>query len=392
MMAPDIGQEGAEDVRTVKNIIINLVDSVIYSQRALDIKADIERLKHEISDRLARVNEVNLNISSALKRYEEEDAIKIFLDTRKQILDFTTLALEQYKKKLEKELNQNIKEKEEERISDETKALRSLEAFLAKDPLPLEELGITIKAIEGGYEGRARYRCGQGIKYEFTLNARNVDVFRNFLEFITLAKGLRIPIRTGGSWIAKEPVVDYEKMGKYYMTSSELSKEHLISTFTNHEKNSEFRFVYSKSEETAFVHVEYKNKAETVDITSQPALNKNLKTEELKESLDKITEAMITLEDNKLKLSKLSLNEEDLLGEMRYYDFLVQVIKLLSPGVKEAFSYLIEKGENLISEKKNGETDRNYIEARIKLLKERSAEIFKLLNLEYMISEETEES
>lgn len=392
MMTPDTGQEGSEDTRMVKNIIINLVDSVVYSQRASDVKSDIEKIKREISDRLGKVNEVAAGISSVLKNYEEEDAIKAFADTRKQITEFTSMALDQYRKKLEKELTTSISEKEEEVISDETKALRSLESFLAKDPLPLEDLGITVKATEGGYEGRARYRCGQGIKYEFTLNTRNVEVFRNLLEFTSFAKGIKIPVRTGGSWIAREPAVDFERMGKYYLSSSELSKEHLISVFTNQEKGSEFRFVYSKSEETSFVHIEYKDKAETVDITSQPALNKNLDTDALRSAFDSLMESLSILEDNKLKLSRLTLNDDDLISEMRCFDFLIQVIRLLSPPVKEAFAFLIEKAGNYITEKKNGETDREYIESRLKLLGERAPEIMKLLDLDFMQKNEAEES
>ena len=240
-----------------------------------------------------------------------------------------------------------------------------MQAFLSNDPLDILDYSIGIKWVNGAYEGIARYSCQNGIEYDFTLNIRDFEMLKESLKFSTLEKGLKIPVRSASTWIGKEPQLDYEKLDRYNLVSTTINKGNLFVVFQDFEKSSSFTFVMSRGTENSFLSVEYKDENGSMDITSQPAMNNTLEIERIEDPLDRIYGTLLELEQNRLKLSKLSVNGNDILSGPSYLEFGRIVFGLMKENFKEYISTLSEKNSD---PSVNNGFSKSYVRDRLRVL------------------------
>ena len=380
MISGNANQQASSYGYIAKGILSNLFDAISYSRRSADKRDDSEKLQKEMGAKLSRSDELYQSISRMIKQYYEE----IGLDTIKENLDsitsFANVSLDQVKTKISKAYASKIKEIGEEVESNRTLSVKALEAFVSGNYLPVRENSIILKSVEGGYDARAKYLSDGGIEYDFSLNAKNLDIFRDTLFFSSLIKAFRIPVGTAGTWISKEPVIDYEKADRYVMTSAELSGDNLICNFGDDSKQSSFKFIFSKGINAPSLSVDYTDPGKQVDITSQPALNKNLDTDSLSSALNRVMSSMKSLESHKLRLLKLSVGDDDILSSTNYVKFMKSVIDTAGPDFKSVFQKILESDFTPSPEfEKNGIT-KDYIASRLKNIGDSSKELVGFLS------------
>ncbi|MCL5678668.1 MAG: hypothetical protein M1301_00365 [Candidatus Thermoplasmatota archaeon] len=380
MISGNANQNASSYGYIAKGILSNLFDAISYSRRSADKRDDSEKLQKEMGAKLSRSDELFQSINRMIKQYYEE----IGLDTIKENLDsitsFANVSLDQVKTKISKAYSSKIKEIGEEIESNRTLSVKALEAFVSGNYLPVRENSIILKSVEGGYDARAKYLSDGGIEYDFSLNAKNLDIFRDILFFSSLIKAFRIPVGTAGTWISKEPVIDYEKVDRYVMTSAELSGDNLICNFGDDSKQSSFKFIFSKGINAPSLSVDYTDPGKQVDITSQPALNKNLDTDSLSAALNRVMSSMKSLESHKLRLLKLSVGDDDILSSTNYVKFMKSVIDIAGPDFKPVFQKILESDFTPSPEfEKNGIT-KDYISSRLKNIGDSSKELLEFLS------------
>jgi hypothetical protein len=237
----------------------------------------------------------------------------------------------------------------------------------------VNERNFSIKFTEGAYDVRIKNRCPKDIYYEFAANTKNSDLLKSQLYFAALSKGYKIPVRTAETWISKDPAVDYERMDRYYLDSAELTKQNLSVVFVDPEKESQFRIVLSRADSSIFLDVEYSDKLQKVDVTSQPALNNKLESGELTSIMDRLTRSIADLQEKKLKLLKLNLRDNDVLTKMNYFDLIITIFGIIEEDVSNLITRLLAGEKITISG--NDVLDSEFMKDKLAMFEERAKEV-----------------
>lgn len=247
----------------------------------------------------------------------------------RKINEFAALAIQQTKDRVKAKLEATLEEMASESRSEELKAKRSLESYLAATPLPVTDEGISLELSDSSYSAKAEYKCPGEIEYEFLLNTASSLRFRGELMFSGVLKGVKLPVRLGKTWLRREPVLDFEKLDEYALTKARASKNHLEATFVNHGTNSVVNFVFSRSGNDSFVTIEYSDDKGKVDVTGEAALSKHLDLQSMKGATGRLLDAIIDLRKDKLQLSKLECAGEDVLATLDCLGFMQRVVLVL---------------------------------------------------------------
>ncbi len=372
-MAQSDMQEEMEYARTLYYALTDLLDAISYSDRAMEDQKDLEEFNNQIKARMDRVDRIKDDISKLLKTFQEESGSTGFQEYADQLLEFTGVLLGRYKDKVSKDIASNQQEIINSVESDRSKATKSAEAFLARDPIPVNERNFSIKFTEGAYDVRIKNRCPRDIYYEFAANTKNSDLLKSQLYFAALSKGYKIPVRTAETWISKDPAVDYERMDRYYLDSAELTKQNLSVVFVDPEKESQFRIVLSRADSSIFLDVEYSDKLQKVDVTSQPALNNKLESGELTSIMDRLTRSIADLQEKKLKLLKLNLRDNDVLTKMNYFDLIITIFGIIEEDVSNLITRLLAGEKITISG--NDVLDSEFMKDKLAMFEERAKEV-----------------
>ncbi|EQB71443.1 MAG: hypothetical protein AMDU1_APLC00026G0006 [Thermoplasmatales archaeon A-plasma] len=191
------------------------------------------------------------------------------------------------------------------------------------------------------------------------------------MEVDTLVKGIKLPARIGKTWVSKDPVVDLKKLDHYFLSSAVLSPTNLVLTFSNDETDSSYTFHSSVSEDSHFLEIEYRDQMQTVNITSQPAMNSAVNRDVLISLISQIRVAMLYLRDHKLRLSRLILREIDILATMKVTDLFYTILEILSPLITQEVTGVLGSTQEIDDSDQGGLT-RNFIYQRLSLLGDRS--------------------
>ncbi len=360
-----------EGAKLTRQVLTELIDAVVNSDRAADCSAELTDLQKRMEESIRRERDIYNQIAAVLDAYEKEEGMDQFTIYRDSILDHTRASLQGYEEKLIPALKADIDSKTQEMNSYRAKSTKAIEAFLSREPLPLLEWEIRLKYVDGGYE--ARYICTSqhDLQYEFLLNSSEVEFLKSKMEVDTLVKGIKLPARIGKTWVSKEPVIDFEKLDHYYLSSAVLSPTNLVLTFTNDETDSAYTFHSSVSEDSHFLEIEYRDQMQTVNITSQPAMNSAVNRGVLISLISQIRVAMLYLRDHKLRLSRLVLREIDIMATMKVTDLFYTILEILSPLITQEVTAALNSGQEP-DEPDQGGITRNFIYQRLTLLGDRS--------------------
>lgn len=248
----------------------------------------------------------------------------------RRISEFVSLAIQQTKERVEAKLETTMEDLESESRSEELKAKRSLESYLASTPLPVTDEEVSLELSDSSYSAKAEYTCPGEIEYEFLLNTARSQLFRSEFMFSGIRKGVKLPVRLGKTWLRKEPVPDFEKLDDYALSRAKASKNHLEATFVNHGTSSEVDLVFSRSANESFVTIEYSDVRGKVDVTGEAALSKYLDLQSMKGAIGGLLDAVIELRKDKLQLGKLESSGEDVLATLDCLGFMERAVFVLA--------------------------------------------------------------
>lgn len=304
-----------------------LADAVRYSQNyARSIKeqnatrAIAEKQLEELDDLSARISETfhSLHLDAGDSQ-----------DLSRKVNEFAALAIQQTKDRVKSKLEASLAELLAESRTEDLKAKRSLESYLAAMPLPILDEEVSLELSESSYSAKAEYTCPGEIEYEFLLNTASSPHFRGELNFSGMRKGVKLPVRLAKTWLRKEPVPDFERLDDYALQRARASKNHLEATFVNHETGGAVDLVFSRSEKDSFVTVEYSDDKGKVDVTGEAALSKHLSLTVMKGASGRLLDAVLDLRKDKLQLSKLESMGEDVLASLDCLGFMQRVVAVM---------------------------------------------------------------
>lgn len=370
----------SENGRLIRQVLTELVDAVINSDHAADCSKELVDLENRKEESIKRERRIAEDIAGILDSYQKEENIDYFKMYRDSIVDYVRATLQAFEEKLVPALNADIDAKRQEQNAYRAKSVKAIEAFLSREPLPVVEWEIRLKYVDGGYEVRYMCTSQKDLEYEFLLNASEVEFLKSKMEADTLVKGIKLPARMGKTWVSKEPVIDFERLDHYFLSSAILSPTNLVITFVNDETSSEYRFHSSVSEDSSFLEIEYSDQLQTVNVTSQPAMNSYINREGLSSLLSQIRVALLYLRDHKLRLSRLTLRDVDVISTMKVTDFFYTVLEILSPQLTVETAAVLASGDES-SEQEQGLVSRNFITQRLSLLGDRSETVSSLLGI-----------
>lgn len=370
----------ADSSRLLRQVLTELVDAVLNSDRAADCNLELVDLINRKNDSIKRERRIADDVALALDSYMKEENIDLFKTYRDSILDFTRATLQAFEEKLIPLLDRDIDSKQQEMNSYRGKSVKAIEAFLSREPLPLLEWEIRLRYVDGGYEVRYICTSQKDLQYEFLLNSSEVEFLRTKLEAETLVKGIRLPARMGKTWVSKDPVIDFEKLDHYFLSAATLSSTNLVIYFASDEVNSSYMFHSSVSEDSSFLEIEYKDQMQTVNITSQPAMNSALNRDALTSLLSQIRVALLYLRDHKLRLSKLTLRDIDIISTMKVPDFFLTVLEILAPVISQEIALILNPSEVSVDQDQSIVT-RDFLIQRLSLLGGRAETVSSLIGV-----------
>ncbi len=344
-MISDTQSKTIDNASLFRSVVTDLYEAVMFSNRQEMASRQVDELNTKQTERLADVDELQRQIGKLLRHYFEVNLSESFKQTSEAITKFSKTALDQYKERLNQEYRLKEEEIESANASYITKALKGAESFLFSDPLPVNESSTYIKFVAGGYQAVRKVQAEGSVTYDIILNTSRIELLDEELFFSQLSKGLHVPIRQSTSWITKETVVDREKLDSYMLVNAEYAHGTLIALFRDDENRSEFRFVLSGTEKQPVLSIEYKDEQESVDIYAHPALQNYVDSHAVNEALIKLLNSIKLLRTSPVKLSILSVDEEDILTSQNFRRLSDRVLEILGNRIREGIEPFMKKRE-----------------------------------------------
>jgi len=308
-------------------LFTELADAVRYSQDWRRSIKEQNETRTMAGEQLEALDDLAARISKAFDDLHLDSADSESLS--RTINEFAALAIQQTKDRIKAKLEKAIEDLTSESKSDELRAKRGLESYLAATPLPVIDEEVSLELSDSSYSAKAEYTCPGDIEYQFLLNTASSPYFRSEFAFSSVRKGIKLPVRLGKTWLRKESVPDFEKLDDYSLFKARASKNNLEATFVNHETDSIVGLVYSRSGADSFVTIEYSDDKGKVDVTGEAALSKHLDLPMMKGAAGRLLDTIVELRKGKLQLSKLESAGEDVLATLDCLGFMQQAVSVL---------------------------------------------------------------
>jgi hypothetical protein len=354
---------------STKQSFSSLVDAMKFAQRFSQVSSKVIEIEQQGRSRAEALEQLSRDIEHLVSNTKEVIGEDNATDLSKQILSFTSLAIEQAKKRVVEQSANQHKELLSSEESEKTKTFKTIEAFLESSPFQIHDRNITLRFTEGAYDAKCAYRCQENIQYEFTLDCKKSFDFKKEFKLSDYKGEIRIPVNLGKSWIKKQPVPGYERLDNFVLSSAESSEANLIANFIHPQKESAIKIIYSKRESRSSLMVEYNELNHKVVVTSEPSLNKSLNGDELSALMEQLWLSLQDLENYKSGLLSLTQSEQNIFQTNGYLDFFATSWKVIAPRVS---TYL---------KRKDPELDEKFVRDKISTLGENGAPILSFLDL-----------
>ncbi len=348
---------------SLKETVTHLFDAVRYSVQAEDMEQAVKKTEADLETDLnaleSQTEEVSYLVSSMKTGTGEP-----FKELSIQIQEFLVTAKEQAKDKLERKAKEEVEEYRGTASSEKDKALKSLETYIASDPLPILEHIVQVRLNEGVYEARSRYQCEGGMKYDFRLASQNSRLFHQELILSQMGYDLKVPVRFSKAILSKSRVPGFERLDQYVLSSAESTSGKIRASFHKHGNSAKIKIITSGEEPNGFVGVEYTDHTQTVNVMNDPSLSAVVDLEAIKKAMGEIIGELTELSKKKVALLKLSLDGEEPFENLKAYEILQLVLKVRGAEYRSVVNSLKENSVN----GSNGELTLRLLRDRLKLL------------------------
>jgi hypothetical protein len=367
-----------EAAASLRQTVTHLFDAVRFSDHAREMEEAARRSETNLDLQLSKLEsqtEELSNLLASMKTGSEEAAREL----SRQLEEFLETAKQQAKSKLERKAREELEEYRNTAASEKDKALKSLESYLAADPLPIIENIVQVRLSEGAYEARSRYECEGGIKYDFRLASQNSRLFHQELSLSQLGYELKVPVRFSKALLKKNRTPGFERLDQYVLTSAETSGGRLRATFQKAGDEPKLKVVTSGSEANGFIGLEYTDRTQAVNVMNDPSLSAYVDLGVIRQATDELVAELADLSKKKVALLRLSLDGEEPVESLNCNAILQTVLKVLGPSyrslVKEISEGFAEDSEGLSI---------SFIQERLKVLGELSASVLRALGPQYL--------
>ncbi len=348
---------------SLKQTITHLFDAIRSADHAKELEDSARNVEGELTaslDKLEAQTEEVSNLLSSLKAGNESTLKEL----AEQVEGFLATAKEQAKSKMQKRAAQHLDDYRRAMASEKDKALKSLEAFFASEPLPVVENVIQVRLAEGIYEARSRYECEGGMKYDFRLAAQNSRLFNQSFALSQLGYELRVPVRFSRAILGRNRVPGFERLDQYVLVDAETSGGRLRANFQKAGTVAKMKMVTSGSEEDGFLGLEYSDQLQAVNVMNDPSLVAFVDIGSLKKAASELVAELTELSKKKVALLRLSIDGDQHLDELSCRPILQKVLGVMGPSYRA----VVKKIAAGVPTEDGEEIDLEFVKSRLKML------------------------
>jgi len=315
---------------SLKQTVTHLFDAVRHSSRAKELEEEASKAEGDLIEELNRLESQVEELTNVLgsMRAGTEEAVKEF---SRQVEEFLDTARRQATEKLRKKTSEEVKELREAAASERDRGLKSLESYLASEPLPVVDSAVHVRFTEGIYEARSSQQCEGGMKYDFRLATQNSPLFGKALHLSQLDYELRIPVRLSRALLKKESVPGFERLDQYLLASAETSAGKVRANFEKEGNGAKIKIITS-GPDSGFVGVEYSDQTQQVNVMTDPSLSAHVDIEAVKKAMGEVVTGLSDLSSKKIALLRLSVGGEEVLENVDSAAVLQLVLKVMGPA------------------------------------------------------------
>lgn len=367
-----------DQAASLKQTVTHLFDAVRFSQLAKELEEAARSAEGKLETELNKLESHAEEISNLLDSFKQDPEPPI-RELSRQMTEFLMAAKGQAREKLEKKLKQELSELRSAVSAERDKAMKSLEAYLAANPVPPIEEVVSARFVDGVYSAVARYECEGGLKYDFGLAAQNSRLFHQELTLSQLEYELKVPVRFSKILLKKERVPGFERLDQYVLMNAETSGGRIRANFQKVGNGASIKVVTSGSDDQGFVGLEYSDKAHAVNVMNDPSLSAYVDLASIRKAMGDLAKELSELAQKKVALLRFSLDGEEPMENIDCYAVLQIVLKVMGPSYRTLVSKM--SGDASSKEESKG-LSIGYVQDRLKVLGTLSSQVSKILGLQ----------
>lgn len=334
---------GDAEIAQLLDCLSELFDAAVHGEKAEENLRRLGELDEELERAVERLRLLEDRISGAVEEYVEESGdpdSKVFAES---VAKFVSAAAKQEEARIRKRFDEEKRAAESAANSESELAKASMEVFLSRCPLRVEEKRFSLRLMEDSYVLACRYRFPGKIECEFLLDTKANPALAKPTTPATLGFKLRLPVGVGKSWLG-QAAPQLLKLDKYVLSEAEAAENSLVYVLADEEDSSTLRVVYTKNERASAVSLTYRDESGQVDVTGNPALAKYLDSEGFKALSETLLRAILQLEPKKLKLTQLLLEGEDVFEKRKHFEFALRVLEALPVSPESLYTRALHAG------------------------------------------------
>ena len=295
-----------EDRTSLRETVTHLFEAVRLTENAKEHEAAAKKAENDLQTELAKLEGKMQEVANPMSQLKSDidPTIKEFA---RQATEFLTTAKEQARAKLEKRSHVKVEESLTLASNERGKAVKSLEAYLAGDPLPVIENVVSVNLVEGLYQATSSYECEGGMSYTYGLASQNSKLFSHELSLAQFGYELKVPVRFSRA-VLKGRVPGFERLDQYTLTEAETSGGRIRASFLKKDDNAKIKIVTSGGDESGFIGIEYSDQAHAVNVMNDPALIAYVELDSVRKAIRDLVRELTDLAGKKVTLLKLSFN------------------------------------------------------------------------------------
>ncbi len=365
-----------DDSASLRQTITHLFDAVRYSQHAKELEEAALKAEGKLVAELDKLESQAEEISHTVGSFKH-DSEPAFRELSNQLSEFLSAAREQASEKLKRKAKEDLAELQNLASSERDRATKSLEAYLAADPVPIIENAISVRLSEGVYAAQSKYECEGDMKYDFGLAAQNSRLFHEELMLSRLGYELKVPVRFSKT-LLKGRVPGFERLDQYLLVDAETSGGRIRANFQRAGNGAKMKVVTSGSDDQGFVGIEYTDQAHAVNVMNDPSLTSYVDLDTIKKAMGELVRELAELAQKKVALLRLTLDGEQHVENADCYGVLQVVLEVLGPKYKPLVKKLAEGNPG---GKADSGLSIGFIKERLKVLGDLSKPVSEMLGL-----------
>lgn len=356
-----------EGRRNLKQAFSSLIDTMRDAQRMRVSEEKIREIEETNKRQIVSLDKLKGDLTDVIRSHQDTLGKELAGSLEQQVSGVILVAVDLARKKIGGKYSTELKDNQLVLEAERKKTFKCLETFLATVPFSLLDKSMSLKMLSGAYSANVRYECEDNIQFEFSLDCKRSAAFKKGFKLSSPDGEIKIPLSLGKSWHKKEPSPDYEGMDRYVLSFVEVTQLHLVSTYEYPEKSSAISMTSSKRDSRASLMVEYRSPDSNVGVTSEPALNKFLNSEQIDKSLEALRESVLELENYKINLVKLVSDGAVVFGEgkLDVSQFLAKAWRIIEPQVEAALNEIGPVGESGAAPYREEAIDQTFVRQKI---------------------------